>query len=485
MKGIEMYYTIETLLEIKKSISGIARELGIDRKTVRKIKKKLEANKGEIEVPTIERKSYCSPYKEQIKEWLEKGLSARLIHERLQNRYGAKMCYSSVRNYVRKTKGGGEVYVPVQTQAGEEGQVDFGYMGRFKDEKGKRIKIWVFAMVLSYSRYAYYELVKDQSVETFIRCHEKAFRFFGGVPKVIRIDNLKAGVLEVNFYEPVYQKDYHHFLAYYKASGITCRVRRGQDKGKVESGVKFVKNNFLKGLETHCLSEAKYALIDWVNTKNKRCHGTTRRIPKAVFDATEKQSLTPLSKQHYPLYRCEKRKVNEYGHIAYQYNFYSVPYQLAGEEVYAKSDGQLLKIYEKTREVACHPICKESGKYITQDAHKMPCKQHKSTQYYLAKALAIGPDTYHFMLQIQKKQTHTWYRMGAGVIKLASTYTPNVVNAACRRATIYSAFTYQSIKQICEKKLYVLDDSPASALTNASGFSCDLSLYDHLTGVHS
>ena len=105
----------------------------------------------------------------------------------------------------------GEVYVPVELSAGEEAQVDFGYMGRFKDERGKWVKVWVFACVLSNSRYAYYELVTDQRVETFIKCHENAFRFFGGVPQVVRIDNLKAGVLEVNFYEPIYQHDYHHF----------------------------------------------------------------------------------------------------------------------------------------------------------------------------------------------------------------------------------------------------------------------------------
>ena len=101
-------------------------------------------------------------------------------------------------------------------------------MGLFKNEEGKQCKIWVFVCVLSHSRYAYYELVKDQTVETFIRCHEGAFHFFGGVPKIVRIDNLKAGVLEVNFYEPIYQD-----LKHYGASGITCRVRRGQDKGKV------------------------------------------------------------------------------------------------------------------------------------------------------------------------------------------------------------------------------------------------------------
>ena len=228
-----------------KSMRGIARELEIDRKTVRRIIKKIESKSGSVDVSAIERQSRCDGVKLEIEEWLKKGMSIQLIHERLMERSLCDISYSGLRDYVRKHYGSsGEVYVPVELSAGEEAQVDFGYMGRFKNECDKWVKVWVFGCVLSYSRYAYYEMVTDQRVETFIGCHERAFRFFGGVPRVVRIDNLKAGVLEVNFYEPIYQHDYHHFLAHYGTSGITCRVRRGQDKGKVESGVKFVKNNF-------------------------------------------------------------------------------------------------------------------------------------------------------------------------------------------------------------------------------------------------
>lgn len=442
--------------------------------------------KGKVQVPEIERKSQCAPYQDQINDWLKDGLSIRLIHERLEAQCGLKLSYSAVRDYVRKHTGPGEVYAPVQTAFGEEAQVDFGYMGTFKDKDGKRRKIWVFACVLSRSRYAYYELVTDQKVETFIRCHENAFHFFGGVPKIVRIDNLKAGVLEVNFYEPVYQEDYAHFLKHYGSSGITCRVRRGQDKGKVESGVKFVKNNFLKGLQTDELEAGKRQLVDWNQSKNKRRHGTTQQVPSDVFNTQEKATLLPLPLARYPYYRCEKRRVNDYGHIAYQYNFYSVPYRLTGEDVLIKSDGTLIRIYYKTEQVACHPIDMDKGRYITTEAHKMKFKQHKSAQTYLNQALCLGPDAYQLMVQLQQKYPSSWTRMGAGILKLATKpYTPSIVNAACRRALAYSAFSYQSVKQICDKQLYVLDDSPVSAVVNNAGYVTDLSSYDILTGAPS
>ncbi|MCP3966929.1 MAG: IS21 family transposase, partial [Lentisphaerae bacterium] len=469
-----------------KSIRSIANDLKIDRKTVRKIKIKIETNGGEIECPKIHRSSVCDPYKDTIQEWLKKGLTGQLIYERLQRQYRFSHSYGCVRNYVKKLKGKEEVYVPVQTASGEEMQVDFGYMGTFKDEAGKRRKIWVFVSVLSHSRYAYYELVKDQTVDTFIRCHENAFHFFGGVPKIVRIDNLKAGVMEVNFYEPIYQKEYHHFLSHYGASGITCRVRRGQDKGKVESGVKFVKYNFLKGLQTNELREAKRELNEWMNKKNQRCHGTTKEIPASVFKEKEKAHLITLTETRYPQYRCEKRRVNDYGHVAYQYNFYSVPYRLAGEDVYVKSDGSLLRIYHNTEQVTCHSITQSKGNYITKEGHKVSFKQHKSAQTYLTQALGLGADVYQFIVHLKQKHPTNWMRMSAGVIRLAHRpYTPCIVNAACRRAVIYKALSYQSVRQICEKNLYTLDDTPVSAVTNNSGYSIDLSVYDLLTGANS
>ena len=88
---------------------------------------------------------------------------------------------------------------------GEEAQVDFGYLGMSPDDTGKRKKTWVFNMRLSYSRLDYFEKVYDQKVETFIAAHIHAFEFFGGIPEYVKIDNLKAAILEANFYEPIYQ----------------------------------------------------------------------------------------------------------------------------------------------------------------------------------------------------------------------------------------------------------------------------------------
>jgi len=104
-------------------------------------------------------------------------------------------------------------------------------------------------MRLSFSRYDYYELVTSQNVPTFIRCHINASEYFEAVPEIVKINNLKSGVLKANFYEPEIQHEYANMLSYYGSNPITCKVRRPEEKGKVESAIKYVKNNFLKSLE--------------------------------------------------------------------------------------------------------------------------------------------------------------------------------------------------------------------------------------------
>lgn len=108
-------------------------------------------------------------------------------------------------------------------------------------------------------------------------------KFFGGVPKDVRIDNLKSAILKASFYEPIYQINYKQFADYYKFSPIPCRIYRPNDKGKVESGIKFVKGNFFKGRTFVSGADLERKLREWNNSANKRVHGTTRKVPLEVF----------------------------------------------------------------------------------------------------------------------------------------------------------------------------------------------------------
>lgn len=475
MYGVVMENTIKTLLAQGKGQRAIARDLGISRKVVRRIKEQLissEPTKG------YEREKQLDAHKDLIKEYLGAELSATLIHQKLKSKHGIDVSYSTVRRCVSEMKHR-EVFVPLHSSPGEEGQVDFGYLGRFTLEDGTTVKVWVFCMVLSHSRYAYYEAVTDQTVATFIRCHIHAFEFFGGVPRTVLLDNLKAGVIQPDFYEPLLQEQYSEFLMHYGSAGRPCQVRKPEHKGKVESGVKYVKNNFLKGLEHRSFRRLVTDLKAWnTGVCNQRLHGTTRKVPAQVFQQIEKAALLPLPAHRYEIYHWEERKVNRLGHIVFQGSYYSVPYTLAGLTLRIKSNGSILKIYYEREEVALHTPAREKGRYITRNEHLPPHKQAKSPEYYREKLSAIGPSAMELM-EVFRLQNHHWKDKVRGVLQLKRYYSNALIDLACRRALDHGCCSYQTVKNICERGL-VQEPPPGGLPPDLGGFNHNLALYDQL-----
>ena len=210
MLGIDMHTTIKTLFTKGHNKSSIARMLNIDRKTVRKVLKELN-EKGCVE--RKERTSILDPYKEYIAIQVSKGLTAQRIYQDLKSDTEYSGSYDTVKKYAAQIRGNSsEAFMALNCLPGEEAQVDFGYIGTL-NFNGKQKKAWVFAMELSYSRFLYAEIVFDQTVETFLNCHKNAFKYFGGIPQSVKIDNLKAAILEANFYEPVMKEPMQPLLS--------------------------------------------------------------------------------------------------------------------------------------------------------------------------------------------------------------------------------------------------------------------------------
>ena len=472
-----MYYTVKTLLDKGKSLREISQLLGINRKTVTKIRDQCKT--GIMKIPEQKRIKKLDGYQEIISGFIEKDFTAKIMHHILQEKHGLKIGYSTLAEYVSGLKPK-EVYVPYNTAAGEQAQVDFGYFGKF-DKDGKKVKVWVFSMILSYSRYAYYEVVTNQKTDTFIGCHINAFEYFRGVPETVLIDNLKAAVLSANFYEPALQQNYSEFLNHYKSAPLTARVRRGQDKGKVESGIKYVKNNFLKTVEHSDFYKLKEELENWNNNVcNKRIHGTTRLVPEKVFSDEEKNILTPLPERRFEIFKIEKRKVKPNAHVSFQLNYYSVPFAHAGQEITLKSNRKILKIYKDFELLCVHEISESQGKYITKEEHKPPYKQRKSETFYKEKALKTGENVLLFLLKLQTEKPHHWHRLISGIFSLRKFYSNPVIDAACKRACDFNALSYKSVKNICETGLYKSDYDTNKNIENAQGFNHELSKYDKL-----
>lgn len=234
-------------------------------------------------------------YKEEIKELLqEEHVDVKQAYRILKERHDVKGSYSTLKRYVFKELGIGKkpVTVRLETEPGEQAQVDFGYAGLMKDAMtGKMRKTWAFVMTLSYSRHRFVRFVFSQDVSNWLECHEKAFEFFGGVPKTILLDNLKSGVIKPELYDPVINKGYAELDERHYGFVIDpARVRAPQHKGKVERAVSVVKRHLLAGREFEDINHANERAVLWAKEEiGMEVNGTTKKKPYECFKLEEKE----------------------------------------------------------------------------------------------------------------------------------------------------------------------------------------------------
>ncbi len=449
-----MYTTIITLWKHVKNKTQISKVTGCDWKTVDKVICRHE--KGEKFYGVKEAKSSLEPYKSKIEEFLERNMNGRRIHEELLE-MGIKISYSAVKRYISKITANNNVCIRFHTLPGKEAQVDFAYVGKFPDDNGVVRKTYAFCMTLGYSRYSYSQMVFDQKVETFLRCHIEAFKYFGGVPHIIKIDNLKSGVIESSFYEPIIQEQYNNFSKKCGFDPIPCKVRSPQEKGKVESGVKYIQSSFINGRSFESKRDLDAKLRDWLDNKcNKRIHGTTRRVPEELFNLEEKNLLKPLPDFDITVSNIFVRKVQKDCHILINYNYYSVPAKYSGMDVHAESDGKVLRIMHGHNQIAIHEIILGRGKFSTYKSHYPDYKLPANKAEYKRKFEELGKNAYLWFEGLLSNRSNDWYKLAAGVYSLSKHYDKEIVDLACKRARFYNVYSYRQIYNICQQGLYAM-----------------------------
>ena len=182
--------------------------------------------------------SSVAPFRERIVDLRGRGVECRAIYQILRDEHGFAGAYGSVYRFVRRLEPRTPAaVVRVGTEPGAEAQVDFGYAGLMHDPRsGTPRKAWAFVMTLSFSRHSYVEFVFDQEVATWLRCHRRAFEWFGGVPQRVVVDNLKAAIVKAVLYDPVVPRACRECAEHYGFLISPCRPRTPEHKGKVEQG---------------------------------------------------------------------------------------------------------------------------------------------------------------------------------------------------------------------------------------------------------
>jgi transposase len=455
---------IQALLELGWSYRRIERETGVRRETVarydpRKDPKAAKVPAGPVakpdRVPTGSA-SACERYREIIEAAVHRGLSAQRIWQDLQENYYFGHGYDSVKRFVRGIKRRRpEVADVMEHPPGAEAQVDFSQGPPTLDPAtGRWRRPWIFRMVLSCCRHSYEEPMWRQDQASFIRAHENAFLDFGGVPRVVRLDNLKAGVARACLYDPDISELYAAFADHWGFVPLPSRPRHPEEQGVNERGNFYLKDNALKGRRFDSLEDLDGFLKRWNRTIARvRIHGTTRKQVYTHFLEVERPALRPVPADRFSLFEVGSRIVHPDGHVEVARAFYSVPDRLVGEEVRTRWDERLVKIYYRGECVGVYTRA-PAGAFTTREEHRPTHKPARQAAYQanlLAKAEHIGSRALSWAEGAIEERDVRAYRLLQGMISLTRKHPRERVDWACGVALERGVFRYKPLRRLVEQ----------------------------------
>jgi transposase len=455
-----MIHAIEELLRLGWSHRRISRELGVHRETVSRYAR-LRRSKAAISPPgsappvASGRKSHCEPFGDLIEQKLEQGLSAQRIFQDLKLETGFPGSYSSVKRFVRRLgKARPLPFRRIEVAPGEEAQVDFG-RGPWVIDDGHKHKTHILRITLSHSRKSYSEAIYRQTADAFIRCLENAFRHFGGVPAVVVPDNLKAAVLNADWFDPDLNPKIVSFARHYGFVLLPTRPGSPREKGKIESGIKYVKNNAVKGRIFKSLAELNRFLLRWeASVADTRIHGTTKRQVRKVFEEVERPTLKTLPADPFPMYQEGRRRVHRDGHIEVARSYYSVAPEYVGRDVWVRYDSRLVRVYnDNLDEIAVHGRT-GLGRFSTLRRH-IPEEKisavERGSDYLMAKAERIGPEAGRWAQAMLKERGIQGIRVLQGFVGLSRKHSAGTINSASRVALDTGLFRLRPLRELCKR----------------------------------
>lgn len=458
---IKNYYEQEGL-----NYSQIAQCMALDHRTVAKW-----ANEKHYQPrKSHQRSSKLDPYKNDIVRMLEKHpFSAMQILIRIRQD-GYDGGYSILKEYVRKIR-------PKKTKAflklcfapGECAQVDWGSYGSVAVGDTHR-RLSFFVMVLCHSRLMYVAFTVSQTMEHFLACHQDAFQFFGAVPRKVMVDNLKSAVLRrIVGQAPVFNPRYLDFAHHYGFAIVPCGVGKGNEKGRVESGVGYVKKNLLSGLDIPDFKVIKPIADHWLDTvANVRIHGETGKRPIDMFQQ-EKGALLPLP-QPYDVAVIKQVRASRQFRITVDANHYSVPAQLAGVNLTVKQYPDRICIYHENNLVARHARCYDRKKDFEHPDHpKALLAQRKKArdQKIFMRFLALSEKAQDYYRQLVDRRMNPAHHIRQ-IVALSEIYTHEQVARAIDDAFAFKAFSCEYIANLLQQRSRPNKELGALHLTRGS-----------------
>jgi transposase len=396
-------------------------------------------------------RSACEEHRQWIEQQVQLGRNAVAMYQDLVEQFGFTSRYNSVKRFVRALrKKQPQQYDRLEFLPGEEAQVDYGQGALTRHPgTGTYRRPRLFVMTLRYSRRSFRKVVWKSSQEVWAQLHEEAFRYFGGCPQYVVLDNLKEGVIKPDLYEPELNPVYAAMLAHYGVVADPARVGDPNRKGTVENAIQHTQNTALKGRRFESLEDQNRFLLHWEETwAAQRIHGRTKRQVAEMF-AEEKPSLKILPHEKFAFFRQEVRTVYDDGTIQVQDSYYAaLPAPLHSKVMVRIYQHEIEIINPKTMTIIRrHPKSRRRGSVLMDEKDRIfnPSRQ---TCYLFARAAEIGPNTNALCKLLFEEQGRPGQRRMQGIVSMVRRHKAIHIEQAASLAIEKGLRTVSTIRRI-------------------------------------
>jgi len=357
----------------------------------------------------------------------------------------------------RKWKKGLSISMRQDHNAGEKTFVDYcDGLWLVDRDTGKKKQTELFVGVWGASNYTYSEASMSQEMENWIMSHVRMFEYSGCVPRITVPDNLKSGIKDACRYDPEINRTYLELAQHYGFTVIPARKAKPKDKAKVEKGVNMAQRWILACLRNrvfYSLSEMNEAIKGLLEILNSRKMRKLNRSRKEMFETLDKPAAQPLPERRYEYALWKRCRPNIDYHVEVERHYYSVPYQLRREEMFARTTESVVELFYKNSRIASHVRSHVDWGHTTKIEHMPPAHQQyldQTPSKMVDWAIGVGANTKEVIKNIleSRKYIQQSYRSCLGIKRLEEYYGRERLENACRRAVAYKACTYRSVKAI-------------------------------------
>lgn len=407
-----------------------------------------------------------------INELKRTGVTRHLLWEEYKKDNANCYKYSQFCDLLAQLRKVNEATMHFEHKPGGVMMVDFAgdNLSYVDKSSGEIIRCPVFVAVLPYSGYSFAEALSDAAQPNVIKALNSCLAYFGGVPLSVKCDNMKTAVSKSSRYEPVFTDTIMQWGLHNNTGLLAARVRKPKDKASVENEVKLVYQRIYAPLRDKVffsLSELNSHIVEQLKVHHQKCFQQKDYSRLECFIAHEKILLQPLPKERFVIKHVARAKVQKSYHIVLgeDRHYYSVPFSFIGKTVNAIYDTDTVEIYYEHKRIALHVRSYKPNGFTTIKEHMPESHQRYSEQrgwtpdYFLQQALKVGSYTHLYIEKVLKSKSFTeqTYNACLGIMRLSKSYSPERMEAACKRALSGKCYNYTTINNILIKHLDTLD----------------------------